>query len=109
MYTENEFMTPRERINDELLRRAVDDASPLPRANNARPNCMGEESSYSPMPQRSTWGLENYPLASVYAPMQIWRNLYDPETALERGTLFKELDLPFVCGEINEGGNCCGR
>ena len=53
------------------------------------------------------WGLHEYPLASVYAPLQSWRRLYDCETALQRGTLFEELDLPFVCGEMN-GGKCHG-
>ena len=42
-----------------------------------------------------SWGLCDYPLAMVYAPCQIFRALYDPATALNRGTLFTELDLPF--------------
>ena len=46
------------------------------------------------------WGLYEYPLAMVYSPYQIWRNIYNDETALSRGTMFAELDLPF------EGGNC---
>lgn len=35
------------------------------------------------------------PIAMVYSPMQKWRELYDPHTALMSGTIFKELDLPF--------------
>ena len=42
------------------------------------------------------WGLAGYPLASVYAPLQEWRDAYDEETALSRGTLFRELDKPFL-------------
>ena len=42
-----------------------------------------------------SWGLTNHPLAMVYAPCQAFRALYDPDTALNRGTLFTELDLPF--------------
>ena len=38
----------------------------------------------------------NAPLAMAYVPMQIWRNLYSAEAALDRGTLFSELDLPFL-------------
>ncbi|MBO5415657.1 MAG: spore coat associated protein CotJA [Clostridia bacterium] len=67
--------------------------------------------SPAPTPQRNertTWGLEGYPLASVYAPIQEWRNLYDNETGFNRGTIFKELDLPFLCGE-RKGGSCNGR
>ncbi len=41
-----------------------------------------------------SWGLAEYPLAMVYAPCQTFRALYDPATALNRGTLFTELDLP---------------
>ena len=34
-------------------------------------------------------------LAMVYAPKQTFTDLYEPEEALARGTLFRELDLPF--------------
>ncbi len=36
------------------------------------------------------------PLAMAYVPMQKFRDLYDAAEALKRGTLFKELDLPYV-------------
>ncbi len=42
----------------------------------------------------NSWGLVDYPLAMVYAPCQTFRSLYDPATALSRGTMFTELDLP---------------
>lgn len=41
------------------------------------------------------WGLREYPPAMVYSPYQIFREIYTPDTALSRGTLFSELDLPF--------------
>lgn len=54
-------------------------------------------------------GVEGRSLAMVYAPLQSWRNVYDPATALRRGTLFRELDLPFTGGEkTDRGGNCRG-
>ncbi len=39
-------------------------------------------------------------LAMVYSPRQYWRDAYTPAEALDRGTLFKELDKPLtgVCG-----------
>lgn len=38
--------------------------------------------------------LKNCPLAMCYVPWQVFRNLYENEfVALERGTIFKELDL----------------
>lgn len=45
------------------------------------------------------------PLAMAYVPMQKWQKLYDPDVALERGTLFLELDKPF----IGEEAVCCGK
>ena len=57
-----------------------------------------------------TWGLRGYPLASVYSPLQDWREIYDPDTALKRGTVFKELDLPFMGGCSDDcGGGKRGR
>ena len=55
--------------------------------------------------QKHSWGLMNYPLASVYAPLQEWQNLYDNETGLARGTIFKELEKPF----LGAGGVANGR
>lgn len=57
-----------------------------------------------------TWGLYNHPLASVYAPLQEFDGLYDLDSALSHGTLFKELDLPFMGNRrvTQKGGNCRG-
>ena len=54
---------------------------------------------------REGWGLTDYPLASVYAPLQDFDCLYDHERALKRGTLFSTLDLPL---EVSGGGRCNG-
>ncbi len=57
-----------------------------------------------------TWGIAEHPLAMVYSPLQVWGELYDKETALCRGTLFKELDLPFVgCGCENQKSSCAAE
>jgi len=34
-------------------------------------------------------------LAMVYAPYQTWKDIYDPATALCKGTIFEELNKPF--------------
>lgn len=47
--------------------------------------------------------LGSLPLAMAYVPMQQWNSTYSPSEALERGTLFPELDLPFE-GYRTEGG-----
>ena len=44
-------------------------------------------------------------LAIVYSPDHAFSGLYDEETALERATLFKNLDKPFM-GMTVSGGNC---
>ena len=53
------------------------------------------------------WGLHEHPLAMAYSPLQVWRNVYEPEIGLERGTIFIELDKPFKEG-IARGGCCNG-
>jgi len=36
------------------------------------------------------------PLAMAYVPIQTWEDIYDCDTALSRGTLFAQLDKPFI-------------
>ena len=43
--------------------------------------------------------IDNMPIAMAYVPFQQWRNLYEPAEAFQRGTIFKELDLPFNCAK----------
>ena len=45
--------------------------------------------------------LENMPLAMAYVPWQKFEDLYDPDTALSRGTVFPSLDLPFCAKEVD--------
>ena len=52
------------------------------------------------------WGLNGHPLAMVYAPGQVFRGLYDLDTALTHGTLFSELDLPLEVGYAHGRGGC---
>ena len=44
--------------------------------------------------------LDDLPLAMSYVPFQKWTKTYALDKALQRGTLFPELDLPF------KGGMC---
>ncbi|MDK2802933.1 MAG: spore coat associated protein CotJA [Oscillospiraceae bacterium] len=40
---------------------------------------------------------EKFPSYSMaYIPFQCWGEIYDSETAFNRGTLFPDLDLPFI-------------
>ena len=38
------------------------------------------------------------PLAMVYSPAQEWRELYESAEGHKRGTIFKELEFPFLGG-----------
>lgn len=40
------------------------------------------------------------PLAMCYVPWQPWDDVYDEKTALERGTAFPSLDLPFYARRL---------
>ncbi len=37
-----------------------------------------------------------FPLAISYVPMQTWTKTYCTDTALEKGTIFPDLYLPFL-------------
>ncbi len=42
--------------------------------------------------------LGSLPLAMAYVPFQRWKTTYSLERALQAGTVFPELDLPFTGG-----------
>ena len=97
MYMDQEPMNPRDRINDETLRRMLGNDQPCP------------NEPMTDLPQKTNLHLpDGFPLASVYAPTQVFRNLYDCETALSHGTIFEELDLPFLGLSVSKGGSCRG-
>lgn len=56
--------------------------------------------------KNASWGLHSHPLAMVYSPYQHFREIYTPDTALDRGTLFSELDLPFEGSNNRRNGGC---
>lgn len=110
MYTEDDTMTPRERISEDMLRRMLDGdyrnngnngENAWERRQNAAFNSKNSNVN------GGSFALHGYPLASVYAPYQEFRALYDKETALKQGTVFSELDLPFMGASVaNKGGSC---
>lgn len=46
--------------------------------------------------RRETDKLYGFPLAMAYVPWQSWCNIYDVEKGFHRGTIFEELDKPFL-------------
>lgn len=98
MYTEDNSMFPRETISDELLARMLDNTKSCCNVSN------NTSASDGKCIMSKTFGIEGYPLASMYAPLQNFKDIYDKETALHQGTLFSELDLPFMGIGVTKGG-----
>ena len=115
MYTDDDILTRRDRVNDDLLRQLLDSDGDLDHLSCASPVCElprceadnGHDHSHSCDGAHSGWGIHDHPLAMVYSPVQKWRNIYDNESALVRGTIFEELDLPFLGGWGNGKNNGC--
>ena len=58
--------------------------------------CPGMRSGMrSEMPSEN---IDQFPIAMAYVPWQRWGQIYPMEQALNRGTIFPELDKPFVMG-----------
>jgi len=98
MYMDDDTRSPRDRIGDEMLRRMLDLSEP------SAPDLPPSEKNASPCLPNGGWGLHDHPLGMVYAPLQHFRNLYDRETALKQGTIFRELDLPFLGESVANTG-----
>ena len=122
-YDMNDTRTPRERIGDPLLRQMMEESRVTDKAPGGCPIC---ESGMRGAPRRvmsvasrpvsmvgqthcggegyTGWGLREHPLAMAYSPLQVWRQVYDADDGLGRGTIFAELDLPFGADEARGGG-----
>lgn len=61
-------------------------------------NCFDQEPVMPELPDESTFP-PRVSLAMMYVPYQRFEKLYPDEKALERGTLFEELDMPFYGGK----------
>ena len=40
--------------------------------------------------------INSLPLAMAYVPLPRWEDIYDTQTAFDRGTIFRALDKPFT-------------
>ncbi len=47
----------------------------------------------------SDFGRDKFAFAMSYVPKQRLNRMYSEDVALERGTLFPELDKPFLCAK----------
>ena len=88
--------------NDSLLRMMIEGKGNSAECPNTPDRCSINDHNRS-------WGLVGYPLASVFAPLQEFDELYDLQTALDHGTVFVQLDLPFMGDRrVSKGGSCRG-
>ena len=81
------------------------DDPPFTAADGARGGNGGIQDENAPGTCGMRGALTGRPLAMVYAPDQIWQELYEDEEALGNGTLFRELDFPFCPGCRKSGRN----
>lgn len=67
-----------------------------------KPSCSAKPScgTVPPCGMKPSWNTDSVhmPIAMAYVPWQQWRQTYPMDKALTRGTIFPELDLPFVMG-----------
>lgn len=105
MCTDKEFAYTNARLGDELLRRSQGTTPDGALGPSLRNGCGCDSGSQD---RKRTWGLEGYPLAMVYSPIQAFQGLYALEDGFDRGTVFEELDLPFLAYN-SKGGECCGK
>lgn len=102
MYKDDNLI-PREGCNEALLRIMTEGKGNAP-LQDLKSDCSCARKKES---CKNGWGLEGYPLAMVYSPLQSFDGLYDIDSALKQGTLFKELDLDFRGRRIDKGGKRC--
>ncbi len=128
---ENDVRTPRDRADGDLLRRLAMEQShaatvgarpmkngcscPIQPRVQEKYDCRGElrngregKEKYGcrgELRNGDVWQMHDLPLAMVYSPYQHWRNVYDCEKGLSRGTIFRDLDKPFEAS--GSKGGCC--
>lgn len=66
----------------------------MPMCDRPEPHMMNEREFY--MRDNNSYRCDAYPLGMSYVPWQMFRELHEPEKALEAGTIFMELDKPFL-------------
>ena len=78
---------------------------PMGRNSNIQPEMpMGRNSMMQPeMPvnsgtMNSSCNIDQFPVAMAYVPWQHWQQVYPVDKAINRGTIFPDLDKPFSMG-----------
>lgn len=66
----------------------------MPMCDMPEPRMMNEREFY--MRGNDFYRCEEYPIGMAYVPWQMFRELHEPEKSLDAGTIFMELDKPFL-------------
>lgn len=81
---------------------------PLPglgrNGNHPMDHCDCDHPMDRPMDRPKKDPLSGLPLAMAYVPWQCWGETYKPAEGWSRGTIFPELDLPFLGGGAFKDG-----
>ncbi len=70
----------------------------------SQPRCQRPSCACPSSRLKDDWRAENSALAMAYVPMQHFKSVYEPDEALQNGTIFPELNKPFLGGK---GGRPC--
>ena len=99
----NNRIPSRDRIDESYLRQLLREGSKYSQRDRAPDGCAcnlregAPDRDFGYVPTAcGTNAVKGRPLAMVYAEKQNFSELYDVKEALKRGTLFKQLDLPFM-------------
>ena len=65
---------------------------------------VSKDSDFCPINKYDFSCVDDFPLAMAYIPMQKFENLYSLDEALCAGTLYKDLDKPFLGGNAERKG-----
>jgi len=72
-----------------------------PRTANPSCGCGYKQKSMSDMLPVHYDSIDNFPVGMCYVPWQQWNQIYDLEKGFHCGTIFPELNKPFL------GSRCC--
>ncbi|MFA9376941.1 MAG: spore coat associated protein CotJA [Lachnotalea sp.] len=72
-----------------------------PRTANPSCGCGYKQKMQSTIVPKSCDSLDNLALGMCYVPWQHWNDIYDLDKGLACGTIFRELNKPFL------GSRCC--
>ena len=99
MYDKRNYPKRNFRVDEAMLRRVVENKSRITKEENC--GCEREDEACM------IWGEHPLSLAMVCSPVQSFCEMYSEEKGLTRGTIFSQLDKPFLPGSnARSKGGC---